>query len=126
LAALTLMACNFLTSDFKLSGVVDVESSLRSHVPKTNAMLFIVAENAGGVPVAVRRIVNPEFPAIFKMGPEDLLVPAVRRRETLRVHAHMNTHGDLGIIRSGDLEGAAQGVSEPGSQGLRIVLNQRH
>jgi hypothetical protein len=124
LAAAALGGCNLLTGDFSLSGTVDISPRLRDRAPKTNAMLFVVAENEGGVPVAVRRIVNPEFPAAFAMGSEDLLVPEVRRREPLKVHVEMNTHGDIGRPQSGDLEGDAPALSAPGAAGIRIVLDR--
>ena len=124
LAAASLSGCNLLTGDFSLSGTVDIAPRLRERAPKTNAMLFVVAENEGGVPVAVRRIVNPEFPAAFKMGSEDLLVPAVRSRERLKVHVEMNTHGDIGRPQSGDLEGDAAGFTEPGAGGILVTLDR--
>ena len=124
LAAAALGGCNLLTGDFSLSGTVDIAPRLRERAPKTNAMLFVVAENEGGVPVAVRRIVNPEFPAAFKMGSEDLLVPAVRRRERLKIHVEMNVHGDIGRPQPGDLEGDAPGLTEPGAGGIRITLDR--
>ena len=124
LAAAALGGCNLLTGDFALSGTVDVSPRLRERAPKTSAMLFVVAENEGGVPVAVRRIVNPEFPADFSMGTEDLLVPAVRRRERLKIHAEMNTHGDVGTPRPGDLTGERAGVVLPGEGGIKVVLDR--
>jgi hypothetical protein len=124
LAAAALGGCNLLTGDFSLSGTVDISPRLRDRAPKTNAMLFVVAENEGGVPVAVRRIVNPEFPAPFKMGPDDLLVPAVRRRERLKVHVEMNTHGDVGRPQSGDLSGDAAGICLAGDAGVKVVLDR--
>ena len=124
LAAGALCACDLLTGDFRLSGTVDIAPRLRDRAPKTNAMLFVVAENEGGVPVAVRRIVNPEFPAAFQMGIEDLLVPAVRRRERLKIHAEMNTHGDLGSPRAGDLLGERAEPVLPGDGGVSIVLDR--
>ena len=124
LAAAALGGCNLLTGDFSLSGTVDVAPRLRSRAPTTNAMLFVVAENEGGVPVAARRIVNPIFPAAFAMGSEDLLVPQVRRREPLKVHAEMNTHGNFGRPRAGDLTGDAPGLWAPGDAGVKVVLDQ--
>ena len=62
--------------------------------------------------------------APFKMGPEDLLVPAVRRREPLKIHAEMNTHGDIGKPRPVDLAGDAPGVVLPGAGGATVVLDQ--
>ncbi|HXS99355.1 MAG TPA: hypothetical protein VN915_01635 [Elusimicrobiota bacterium] len=124
LAAAALGGCNFLTGDFSLSGTVDIAPRLRERAPRVNAMLFVVAENEGGVPVAVRRIVNPEFPAPFEMSPDDLIVPRVRRRERLKVHVEMNTHGDVGRPQPGDLSGDAPGLTESGATGVQVVLDR--
>lgn len=124
LACAALSGCDFFSADFRLSGTVDVVARYRDRVPKENAMLFIVAENAGGVPVAVHRIVNPEFPAEFRMGPSDLLVPSLSRRELLKVHAELNQHGDVGTPKPGDLEGDAKGEIHPGDGGVTLVLDR--
>ena len=123
-AAAGLAGCGLLAGDFRLSGTVDVSARLRDKTPKENVMLFVIAENAGGVPVAVHRIVNPEFPAGFTMGPSDLLVPALGWRERLKIHAEMNTHGDVGTPRPGDLEGDASAPARSGDAGVRLVLDR--
>lgn len=122
--AASLGACNLLTGEFRIAGTVDMAPELRDRTPKENLMLFIVAENQGGVPVAVHRIVNPVFPAAFALGPADLLIPAVRRLEPLRIHAEMNTHGDVGTPRPGDMEGDAPGEVHLGDAGVRVVLDR--
>jgi len=116
--------CDLLTGDFRLSGTVDIAARERDRAPRESAMLFIYAKNAGGVPVALHRIVNPDFPAAFEMGPGDLLVPAVRPREPLTLHAVLTTHGGIGTTHAGDIEGAVPGVVLPGAGGVSIVLDR--
>lgn len=116
--------CEWLTGDFRLSGVVEITPQLEARAPKTNSVLFIIAQNAGGVPVAVHRIVNPEFPAAFKMGPQDLLVPGIRRNEPLTIVARLNAHGILSSAKPGDLEGRSPSPSHPGEHGVRIRLDK--
>lgn len=116
--------CEWLTGDFRLSGVVEISPLLEARAPKTNSVLFVIAQNAGGVPVAVHRIVNPEFPAAFKMTPQDLLVPGIRRNEVLTVVARLNAHGALGGPRPGDLEGRSPEPARPGGRGVRIRLDK--
>lgn len=123
-AAAALGGCGLLSGDFTLSGVVDVAPRLRDRTPKENVMLFVIAENEGGVPVAVHRIVNPTFPAPFTMTTADLLVPSLRRRVRLRVHAEMNTDGDVGSPGPGDFEGDAPELALPGEGGIAIVLDR--
>lgn len=122
LIAALLGGCELLGPDFKLSGKVDIAPALAARAPKTNAVLFVVARNKGGVPVAVHRIVNPEFPASFRMGTQDLLVPRIRRKEPLYLTVEMNTHGNLGQPRSGDLAGALEHPVRPGDSGVRVLV----
>ena len=124
LCAAALSACDLLTGDFRLSGTVHIAPGLKERAPRQNSMLFIVAKNAGGVPVAVHRVVNPVFPAPFRMGPEDLLVPAVRGQEPLSVSAEMNAHGQVGKPRPGDLETRAPAGAKPGDGGVRLTLDR--
>lgn len=127
LAALAAAAagCDRLTSDFRLSGTIELSAPLRERAPKSGAVLFIVVKNAGGVPVAVHRIVNPEFPASFRLGPQDLLVPALPRQEALTVELEMNTHGAAGKPRPGDLVGGSPGVVRPGAGDLRLLIDKQ-
>lgn len=126
LTALALLAsgCDWLTGDFRLAGVVEIAPALEARAPKTNSVLFVVAQNAGGVPLAVHRIVNPEFPASFKMSPQDLLVPGIRRNESLTVVARLNAHGNLGAPTPGDLEGRSAAQVHPGDRGVRLRLDK--
>jgi hypothetical protein len=128
-AALALLAalaggCDWLTGDFRLSGVVEISPSLEARAPKTNSVLFVIAQNAGGVPVAVHRIVNPEFPAPFTMSSQDLLVPGIRRNEHLVVVARLNAHGILGAPKPGDLEGRSADPAHPGDRGVKVRLDK--
>lgn len=126
LAALALLAgsCDWLTGDFRLSGSVDIAPALEARAPKTNSVLFVIAQNEGGVPVAVHRIVNPEFPAEFTMSSQDLLVPGIRRNERLTIVVRLNGHGMLDSPRPGDLEGRCPGQVRPGDRGVNINIKK--
>lgn len=117
-------ACDWLTGDFRLSGVVEISPQLEARAPKTNSVLFVIAQNDGGVPIAVHRIVNPDFPAKFKMSPQDLLVPGIRRNENLTIVARLNAHGTLGAPKPGDLEGRRPEPAHPGDRGVKIRLDK--
>jgi hypothetical protein len=123
-AAALFCGCDWLTGDFRLSGVVEISPLLEARAPKTNSVLFVIAQNAGGVPVAVHRIVNPEFPAEFTMSPQDLLVPGIRRNEQLTIVARLNAHGALGAPKPGDLEGRSAENAHPGDRGVKLRLDK--
>ena len=124
LAAALLGACDWLTGDFRLSGTVEISPLLEARAPKTNSVLFVIAQNDGGVPLVVHRIVNPEFPAKFTMSAEDLLVPGIRRNEQLTIVARLSAHGVLSAPKPGDLEGRSPDHSHPGDHGVRVRLDK--
>lgn len=124
LAASILVGCELLTGDFRLTGTVHLAPAVAERAPRANSVLFIVAKNEGGVPVAAHRIVNPEFPAAFEMDPQDLLVPALRHQEPLSLHAELNVHGRLGAPKPGDLAGKSLGVLRSGAHGARLIIDR--
>ena len=117
----TLAAC---TRDFHLAGSITVAGHVQSRVPKTNSVLFIVAKNSGGVPVAVRRIVNPQFPVSYKLGPEDLIVPGQTPKGPLSLEVEMNTHGNVGAPVKGDLRGESPDKVTAGESGVHVVIDK--
>lgn len=122
--AAALAACNLLSGDFRLSGSVSLDENIEDRLPKTGAVLFIIAENEGDVPIAVQRVMDPTFPVSFRMGPTDLIVPALISGQRLHVRAEVSTHGQAGKLRPGDLFGQSRRVIFPGSSGVRVTIDQ--
>ena len=89
---------------FRVSGTVGIQGGLLNAMPGPNSMLFLVALNDGGVPVAVKKVINPVFPLKFEMTPANLIMPDLLTRK-LYLSALMNTHGQLNAPRKGDLRG---------------------
>lgn len=107
---------------FRVSGIVGVAPDLVQGLPGANSMLFIVARNESGVPVAVKKIINPVFPAKFEMTSSNLIMPDLLTRR-IYLDALLNTHGQLGVLRRGDLKGARQDRVNFVSKGLEIKLD---
>ena len=110
--------------EFRVSGTITVASHLQRRLPQGSVTLFIIAKNKGGVPIAMQRIVNPQFPASFQMRGSDLIVPGSRFRDAMILQVQMNTHGSAGRPRPGDLEGAAKDLVFPGESGVHIVIDR--
>ena len=128
LAPLALAAaagCGAFGSRFVISGTITIAAPLRSRAPRSNMVLFVVAKNMGGVPVAVGRIVNPQFPVKFTLTEEDLLVPGSRPKDALQIEVQMNTHGNVGRPVKGDLEGFLPDPVYPGERGVNIVIDRQ-
>jgi len=107
---------------FRVSGSVSVAPGLLRGLPGANSMLFVVARNESGVPVAVKKIINPVFPAKFEMNSSSLIMPDLLTRR-IYLEVLLNTHGQLGVVRKGDMKGSRQDRVNFISKGLEIKLS---
>ncbi len=107
---------------FRCSGTVSVAEPLLTSLPGANSMLFVVAVNDNGVPVAVKKIINPVFPAPFSLTRENLIMPDLLTGR-LYLQAQLNTHGQIGEFRRGDMKGERAGSVPVISKGVDIVLD---
>jgi hypothetical protein len=123
LAAVLPAACG--RGEFRLSGTVTIASALQRKAPRDNAVLFIIARNHGGVPVAMQRVVNPQFPVKFTLRSDDLIMPEVPADTPLDIEVEMNTHGRLGQPQRGDLEGRHPSPVFPGERRIHIVVDRQ-
>ncbi len=107
---------------FRVSGTVAINDGLLTSMPGQNSMLFLVAQNEGGVPVAVKKIINPVFPLKFEMTPSNLIMPDLLTRK-LYLSAAMNTHGQLKSTRRGDLKGEVRAQIGFRQKGIAFALD---
>ena len=94
-----------LRAIFLVRGTAEITSELAERAAKPNTMLFLVAKNEGGVPVAVKKIINPIFPLNFQMTPSDLIMPDILTKK-IYLEAYINSHGKLGVFVPGDFKGS--------------------
>ena len=92
---------------FNLAGTVTVPDRLLQLAQADNNSCSIIVKNEADVPVAIKRVVNPKFPLEFTMGEEDLLTESVGNE--LKLEVQINSHGQLGIIKEGDVFGSVDG-----------------
>lgn len=111
--------------EFRMSGTVTLGSHLISRAPKDRSVLFIIVKNKGGVPVALKRIVNPHFPVNFSFESPDLLLPELRQSSGFLVVAEMNTHGDVGRPQPGDLAGEHPDTVSISQRDIHIVIDRK-
>ena len=122
---LALLAAGCGPGGFEVSGTVTIAASLQSRAPRQNCVMFIVAKNLGGVPLAVKRIVNPRFPVDFALSGEDLVVPGTYPKDDLRLEVEMNTRGNVGAPARGDLAGAYPDPVSSGDHNIHIVVDRQ-
>ena len=92
---------------FSLAGTVTVPERLLPLAQADNNSCAIIVKNEADVPVAIKRVVNPRFPLSFELGEEDLLTESMGK--DLKLEVQINSHGQLGIIKEGDVFGSVDG-----------------
>ena len=92
---------------FNLTGTVVVPERLLDLAQADNNSCAIIVKNEADVPVAIKRVVNPKFPLPFTLGEGDLLTESVG--DAVKLEVQINSHGQLGIIKEGDVFGGVEG-----------------
>jgi len=108
---------------FLLSGTVTVANSMLKQAQAANNTCYIIVKNEADVPIAFKRVINPQFPLQFKITKADLLVGDITGK--VKVEVEINNHGNVGVLKEGDIFGAAQGAFEPSSGGILVSADKR-
>jgi len=113
---------NIKESRFNIAGSVEVPERLVRMAQADNNSLAIIVKNEADVPVAIKRIVNPKFPVAFSLGEKDLLTENVEG--DLKIEVQINNHGQLGVIKQGDIFGAAAGVVHSNDKNVLVQADK--
>ena len=103
---------------FNLAGTVVVPERLLQLAQADNNSCAIIVKNEADVPVAIKRVVNPKFPLQFTLGEEDLLAESVDGN--LKLEVQINSHGQLGIIKEGDVFGSVEGTISANTKDITV------
>jgi hypothetical protein len=107
-----------------IRGVVNLAAELEGRVP-AGAVLFLIARPGdGGPPLAVQKVVAPELPLEFSIGPEDRMIQQLPFAGPVVLAARIDGDGNAMTREPGDLQGAAPGRYEPGASGVVIVIDE--
>lgn len=105
-------------------GTVEIAEELRGRVPRGGVLFVIARSEAGGPPLAVKRVVDPEFPFEFEIGPEDRMIQQMPFVGPLRLSARLDGDGNATTRSAGDLQGAAPGAVDPGASEVSIRIGE--
>jgi cytochrome c-type biogenesis protein CcmH len=108
-----------------ISGTITLAREPSSPIP-TGAALFIIARPDTGPPLAVKRIVDPQFPLHYTLGMNDVMLSGRAFTGTINVSARLQTSGAVGPSQPGDLVGHYPGNPVTvGATGVDIVLERQ-
>ncbi len=108
-----------------ITGTVALAPSIRTQVP-IDGVLFVIARQGDGPPLAVKRIPNPTFPVAFSLGRGDQMLAGTPFEGEVRLLARLKRDGTTGPPAPGDFAGEAQGPVRVGQHGVEIVLDQTY
>ena len=127
-AVASLLVCAFCAARtvnegrFNISGTVTVPERLARQAESANNSCAIIVKNEADVPVAIKRVVNPKFPLEFTMGENDLLAESLDG--SLKLEVQINNHGQLGLIKQGDIFGSADTMIKPTSKDILVQADK--
>jgi cytochrome c-type biogenesis protein CcmH len=129
LLALFLVSCNpgegGQSKKLTLSGTIYIEPSLASKVNRNDRLFIIARRPEEGPPLAVQKIVNPEFPLKYWLSQEDVMIPGVEFTGEVTVIARIDKDGQAGPPQPGDLEGSWKGPPvKVGDQKVDILIDK--
>jgi tetratricopeptide (TPR) repeat protein len=108
-----------------ISGTIRLAAAPAPPLP-AGAVLFIIARTDTGPPLAVKRVVHPQFPVHYTLGPEDVMVPGRAVTGQVQVSARVSASGTVGPVQSEDLVGHyASNPVAVGATDVDIVLTSR-
>ena len=105
-----------------ITGTVEVPQRLAQIAQADNNSCAIIVKNAADVPVAIKRVVNPKFPLAFELTEDDLLAASVEGN--LKLEVQINSHGKLGVIKEGDIFGAAGSTVKSNSKDVLVQADK--
>lgn len=127
-AVLSVVVCAFCLARtvsegrFNISGTVTVPERLARMAEVDNNSCAIIVKNEADVPVAIKRVVNPKFPLEFSMGEEDLLTASLDG--SLKLEVQINNHGQLGVVKKGDIFGSVEGMIKPNEKHIVVAADK--
>ncbi len=124
LFCLGLFGCQKFRGNLAISGSITVSGNLMNEVQHREESLFIVVKDAGGTPIAVKRVVNPRFPVFYKVSSDDLLLPDAHLKYPLTVEAQLSSKGKIGPPIPGDFVGIYPNSVSPRQSRVGIVINR--
>lgn len=108
---------------------IDLIAELESKVP-ASGYLILFAQDAGGtsgVPLAVKRVEIPQFPARFNLSLSDAMLPSMNldSAEQVTITARISADADV-AVSPGELEGTAERIELATGQQtfLKLTINQ--
>jgi len=103
-------------------GQVDLTEGLR---PAPGSVLFVIARKQGvraGPPLAVTRIGDPEFPQVFELGQDQVMIPGLRFEGPLSITARLDSDGNAMTRDPADPATASGYAADPGQLDVLLML----
>jgi cytochrome c-type biogenesis protein CcmH len=111
-----------------IAGRITITPELAASV-SPNDVLFVIVRRPQGPPrpIAVKRIDGPQFPVMFQITNDDVMVQGMELKGMVDIVARVDKDGRAGPPQSGDLEGQfAKNPTLVGARDVEIVIDKRY
>jgi cytochrome c-type biogenesis protein CcmH len=113
-------------SSASISGMIDIDASLKAQVP-AGATLFVLARGTDGspIPIAAQRLSTERWPIAFELGDAQAMNPArlLSQAGSVTIEARISRSGAVGR-QSGDPFGVSAEV-KPGTRDLTVRIDRQ-
>ncbi|RMF86260.1 MAG: hypothetical protein D6736_15565 [Nitrospinota bacterium] len=108
-----------------ISGTITVDPALIDKLSPQDRLFIIARQTNGGPPLAVQRIVAPQFPLRYWLTQEDVMMPGMAFQGSVNIVARIDKDGKVGPPQPGDMEGVFPGnPTQVGKAQVDIVINK--
>lgn len=107
----------------KISGQIRLADQVASQA-NAQSVLFIIARKKVGPPLAVKRVVAPQFPLEYQLGPQDVMLPGAVFQGEVDLSVRLDRDGNAGPAQPGDLTGRYPKNVVIGSNNVDILIDQ--
>lgn len=105
-----------------ISGQILMEDGLSDKVI-AGSVLFIIARKEVGPPLAVKRVLQPQFPLTYSLSESDAMIPGTVFQGEMLVKARLDADGNAGPLASGDMTGETSRTVAVGTSGVDIMID---
>ena len=108
-----------------ISGTITVDPALIDTLSPQDRLFIIARPAEGGPPLAVQRIVAPQFPLKYWLTQEDVMIPGVVFQGSVNMIARIDKDGKVGTPQPGDMEGTFPGNPvQVGDQHIDMIIDK--
>ena len=108
----------------EISGMIDIRPELKKRLKPTDTLFIIVTQPGSRIPLAVKKVAPVRLPYIYRIGPENLMIPGRTLEGPVSLKVRLDKDGQANPDQPGDLTGKpAQDPLELPARGVHVLID---